>query len=43
MGGDADSVYLIIGDIGAVNPNNGFQFVIGQAFLERYYSVFGET
>ncbi|KAG6894227.1 hypothetical protein C0992_006981 [Termitomyces sp. T32_za158] len=39
IGGTADNVYLIVGDIGTPS-GEGFDFVNGFAFLERFYSVF---
>jgi cathepsin E len=39
IGGDSNSVYLIIGDLG-VNSGSGLDFIDGQAFLERFYMVF---
>ncbi len=39
IGGNANSVYLIVGDIGTPS-GEGFDFVNGYAFLERFYSVF---
>ncbi|KAG6886398.1 hypothetical protein C0992_004255 [Termitomyces sp. T32_za158] len=39
IGGTADNVYLIVGDIGT-DSASGFDFVNGFAFLERFYSVF---
>ena len=39
IGGMADGIYLVVHDIG--NPSGqGFDFVNGYAFLERFYSVF---
>ncbi|EIM87245.1 family A1 protease [Stereum hirsutum FP-91666 SS1] len=46
IGGTADNatlaVYLIVGDIGA-NSGSGMDFINGQTFLERFYSVFDTT
>ncbi|KII84032.1 hypothetical protein PLICRDRAFT_168090 [Plicaturopsis crispa FD-325 SS-3] len=39
LGGDADSIYLVIADIGH-NSGSGFDFIAGYTFLERYYSVY---
>jgi len=39
IGGNANSVYLIVGDLGTPS-GEGFDFVNGFAFLERFYSVF---
>ncbi|KAI0634024.1 acid protease [Trametes polyzona] len=39
IGGDADSIYLIVGDIGTPS-GTGLDFINGQAFLERFYAVF---
>ncbi|KAH9992889.1 aspartic peptidase domain-containing protein [Russula vinacea] len=37
-GGDKDSIYLVIMEIGNFVP--GLQFILGKAFLERFYTVF---
>ncbi|TCD68311.1 hypothetical protein EIP91_011170 [Steccherinum ochraceum] len=39
IGGNANSVYLIVGDIGTPS-GEGLDFINGQTFLERFYSVF---
>ncbi|KAF9447010.1 acid protease [Macrolepiota fuliginosa MF-IS2] len=39
IGGTAGNIYLIVGDIGTPS-GEGFDFVNGFAFLERFYSVF---
>ena len=39
IGGASGSIYLIVGDIGS-NSGSGLDFVNGQAFLERFYSVY---
>ncbi|KAG6877473.1 hypothetical protein C0992_009901 [Termitomyces sp. T32_za158] len=39
IGGTPDNVYLIVGDLGT-DSGEGFDFVNGFAFLERFYSVF---
>ncbi|XP_006457102.1 hypothetical protein AGABI2DRAFT_212363 [Agaricus bisporus var. bisporus H97] len=39
IGGNPNSVYLIVGDLG-MPSGEGFDFVNGYAFLERYYSVY---
>ncbi|KAI8972443.1 acid protease [Trametes punicea] len=39
IGGDANSVYLIIGDLGT-NSGEGLDFINGQVWLERFYAVF---
>jgi cathepsin E len=36
MGGDNNSVYLVVFDLGS----SEFGFIAGMAFLERHYSVF---
>jgi cathepsin E len=38
LGGDANSIYLAINDLGKLNP--GVNFMCGMTFLERFYSVF---
>ncbi|KAI5119243.1 hypothetical protein M0805_008794 [Coniferiporia weirii] len=42
IGGTADSIYLIVSDLGASSVE-GFSFVNGFVFLERFYSVFDTT
>ncbi|OJT11874.1 Polyporopepsin [Trametes pubescens] len=39
IGGNANSVYLIVGDIGT-NSGEGLDFINGQTWLERFYAVF---
>ena len=39
IGGTANNVYLIVNSIGTPT-GEGFDFVNGMAFLERFYSVF---
>ncbi|KAJ3837258.1 aspartic proteinase precursor [Lentinula raphanica] len=39
--GNADSIYLVVANIGDGEP--GFDFVDGYVFLERFYSVFDTT
>jgi len=39
IGGAADGIYLIVSDSGS-NSGSGLDFLNGQAFLERFYSVF---
>ena len=38
VGGDANSTYLVIQDLGGSLPGMGF--ICGMTFLERFYSVF---
>ncbi|KAI0356743.1 acid protease [Trametes cingulata] len=38
IGGDADSVYLIVADLGS-NSGEGLDFIDGFTFLERFYNV----
>ena len=39
LGGTAGDIYLVVGDLG--NPSgSGLDFINGQSFLERFYSVF---
>ena len=40
IGGSANSIYLIVGNIGTPS-GEGLDFIDGQVFLERFYSVFG--
>ncbi|KAG6879572.1 hypothetical protein C0992_001399 [Termitomyces sp. T32_za158] len=42
IGGTSNNVYLIVGDLGTPS-GEGFDFVNGFAFLERFYSVFDTT
>ncbi|KAH8099771.1 acid protease [Cristinia sonorae] len=42
IGGNANSVYLIVGDLGS-NSGEGLDFINGMTFLERFYSVFDTT
>ena len=39
IGGDADSIYLVVNDIGS-NEGEGLDFINGYTFLERFYFVF---
>ncbi|KAG6334306.1 hypothetical protein ID866_4785 [Astraeus odoratus] len=39
IGGSSSYVYLVVGDIGW-NSGSGLDFINGQTFLERFYSVF---
>ncbi|PPQ94827.1 hypothetical protein CVT25_007464 [Psilocybe cyanescens] len=39
IGGTADAIYMIVGDLGAFS-GSGLDFINGFAFLERFYSVF---
>jgi len=39
IGGPADAIYLIVGDLG-VSSGSGLDVIIGMPFLERYYSVY---
>ena len=41
IGGNANSVYLVVNDIGTPS-GEGLDFIDGMTFLERFYSVFGE-
>lgn len=40
IGGNANSVYLIVANLGS-NSGEGLDFINGQSFLERFYSVYG--
>ncbi|KAL0951624.1 hypothetical protein HGRIS_008305 [Hohenbuehelia grisea] len=42
IGGNANSVYLIVADLGTTS-GQGLDFINGFAFLERFYSVFDTT
>ena len=42
VGGKADKIYLIVGDNGS-NSGSGLDFITGQAFLERFYTVYDTT
>lgn len=39
IGGTAGSIYLIVSDIGS-NSGSGLDFILGQKFMERFYTVF---
>ena len=39
INGTADDIYLIVGDIGS-KSGYGLDYILGQPFLERFYSVF---
>lgn len=39
IGGTAGNIYLIVQDIGA-NSGSGLDFILGQVFMERFYTVF---
>jgi len=39
IGGDAGSIYLIVGDLGTAS-GQGLDFINGYGFLERFYSVY---
>ncbi|EKM51579.1 uncharacterized protein PHACADRAFT_261805 [Phanerochaete carnosa HHB-10118-sp] len=39
LGGDADSIYLVVADLGSPS-GQGLDFINGFAFLQRFYSVF---
>jgi len=42
MGGTASSYYLVVNDLGS-DSGEGLDFINGQTFLERFYSVFDTT
>ena len=42
IGGNADSIYLIVSDLGGPS-GEGLDFINGQSFLERFYSVYGKS
>ncbi|KAI0035580.1 acid protease [Vararia minispora EC-137] len=39
IGGSADSIYLVVGDLGQ-SSGQGLDFINGMTFLERFYSVY---
>lgn len=39
IGGTSGNVYLIVGNLGTPS-GEGFDFILGLAFLERFYAVF---
>jgi cathepsin E len=39
IGGTADGIYLIVTDIGS-KKGSGLDFILGQTFFERFYSVY---
>lgn len=42
IGGTSDGIYLVVQNIGAPS-GQGLDFINGQTFLERFYSVYGES
>ncbi|KAF8808125.1 family A1 protease [Phlegmacium glaucopus] len=42
LGGTSSQIFLIVADIGS-NSGSGLDFINGQTFLERFYSVFDTT
>lgn len=42
VGGQANATYLVVGDVGQVS-GSGLDFILGYAFLERFYSVYDST
>ena len=42
IGGEADSIYLIVGDLGT-DSGEGLDFINGFAFLERFFAVYDAT
>ncbi|KIK69780.1 hypothetical protein GYMLUDRAFT_34177 [Collybiopsis luxurians FD-317 M1] len=42
LGGDSDSIYLVVSDLGS-NSGSGLDFINGFAWLQRFYSVFDTT
>jgi cathepsin E len=42
LGADANTILLIVGDLGILS-GSGFDFVNGLSFLERFYSVYDTT
>lgn len=42
IGGTAGSIYLVVADIGS-GAGSGLDFINGQAWLERFYSVYDTT
>jgi hypothetical protein len=42
IGGSTSSIYIIVGNMGTPS-GEGFDFVNGYTFLERFYSVFDTT
>jgi cathepsin E len=40
IGGEQGRIYLVVNDIGSVDVGEGFDFINGYTFLERFYSVF---
>ncbi|KIM81507.1 hypothetical protein PILCRDRAFT_787222 [Piloderma croceum F 1598] len=43
IGGQDDSIFLIVGDLGDLGLGSGLDFIDGFAFLQRFYSVFDTT
>jgi len=42
IGGVSNAFYLIVNDLGS-NSGEGLDFIIGQVFIERFYTVFDTT
>jgi cathepsin E len=42
IGGVADGIYLGVSDLGT-ESGSGLDYILGQVFLERYYSVYDTT
>jgi hypothetical protein len=42
IGGSSDSIYLIIHDLGN-SSGEGLDFINGQTWLERFYTVYGQS
>jgi len=42
LGGNADAIYLVVGDIGS-NSGSGLDFINGFTFLQNFYSVYDTT
>jgi len=42
MGGSAEGIYLIVADMNSTS-GEGFDFINGATFLERFYSVFNSA
>ena len=43
IGGSSNSIYLIVAELLTNTPGEGLDFINGQAFLERFYSVYDSS
>ena len=43
IGGSSNSIYLIVAELLITPPGGGLDFINGQVFLERFYSVYDSS